>query len=339
MVSTLTLVTGATGLVGNNVVRQLVARGVRVRVLVRPNSDRRPLEGLEVETVLGDVCRADTLRQACDGVTAVIHAAGFVHIGGSQLEVHRTVNVEGTRNVARAARDRGARMLHVSSADAAGVGSLQNPADEDTPPADDGGCAYTITKREAERVVFEEIAAGLDAVIVNPGFMLGPWDWRPSSGRMLLEVARGRAWVAPRGYFSVCDVRDVAAGILSALERGRCGRRYLLTGNTFSYLDAFRLFARITGGRRPLGSPGPVLSTLGGWLGDLGTLLTGRESDVNSAAIRVARLPKCYSSRRAETELNYSVRPAEQSARDAWAWFQEYGYARAAGRRIPQAGK
>ncbi len=326
MVSRLTLVTGATGLVGNNVVRQLIAQGTPVRVLIRQSSDRRPLEGLNVEPVFGDVCQAESVWQACRSVGAVVHAAGYVHIGRSKLDQHRTVNVEGTRNVARAARECGVRMIHVSSSDAAGVGSLQKPADEETPLAEHGGCSYTITKREAEQVVQEEISRGLDAVIVNPGFMLGPWDWKPSSGRMLLEVARGRAWVAPQGHFSVCDVRDVAAGILSAIERGHCGRRYLLTGKTLSYLEAFCLFAEVSGGRRPLGSPGRVLSTLGGWIGDLGTLLTGRESDVNSAAIRVARLPKSYSCRRAEEELGYTTRPVEQSARDAWAWFREYGY-------------
>ncbi|NLS95536.1 MAG: NAD-dependent epimerase/dehydratase family protein [Planctomycetaceae bacterium] len=320
------LVTGATGLVGNNVVRQLLARGARVRVLVRESSDPRPLEGLDVERVCGDICQPDSLKQACQGAHAVIHAAGYVHIGRSNLDVHRTVNVDGTRNVARAARASGARMIHVSSTDAAGVGSLKEPADEDTPLADPMGCSYAITKREAEQVVQEEIARGLDAVIVNPGFMLGPWDWKPSSGRMLLEVARGRALVAPPGHFSVCDVRDVAAGILSAVERGQCGRRYLLAGKTMSYLEAFRLFADVTGGRRPFGCPGVAVSMIGGWIGDLGTLLTGHESDVNSAAVRIARLPKTYSSRRAEQELGYARRPVEESARDAWQWFREHGY-------------
>lgn len=327
MASHLTLVTGATGLVGNNVVRQLLRRGQAVRVLTRKSSDLRPLDGLDVERVVGDVCDPDSVLRACEGVTGVVHAAGFVHIGRSKLDMHRAINVEGTRNVAQAARSCGARMIHVSSSDAVGIGSLDEPADEDTPLADDRGCTYAITKREAEEVVRAEISQGLDAVIVNPSFMLGPWDWKPSSGRMILEVAQGKAWVAPRGHFSVCDVRDVAAGILSAIERGTVGRRYLLSGTTLSYLEAFRLFAAVTGGRRPLGSPGPVVSLVGGWLGDLGTLLTGKESDVNSAAIRVARLPKAYSCRRAQEELGYSPRPVEESARDAWDWFREYGYA------------
>ena len=326
MVSHFTLVTGATGLVGNNVVRQLLAKGGAVRVLKRESSDSRPLDGLDVQEAIGDICQADSVQQACQGVDAVIHAAGHVQIGSSNLELHRSINVDGTRNVATAARAVGARMIHVSSTDAAGIGNLNEPADEETPLGNDQGCTYTITKREAERVIQDEISQGLDAVIVNPSFMLGPWDWKPSSGRMLLEVARGKALLAPRGYFSVCDVRDVAAGILSAIDRGRSGRRYLLAGKTLSYFEAFRLFARVTGGRAPFWSPGPVVSLIGGWLGDLGTVLTGKESDVNSAAIRVARLPKSYSSRRAQEELGYTTRPVEESARDAWEWFCEHGY-------------
>lgn len=328
MSSPFTLVTGVTGLLGNNVVQTLSDRGEPVRALVRENSSRRPLAGLKnVETAVGDVCDADSVRKACEGARIVIHAAGYVQIGGSHLHRHRAVNVEGTRHVARAARAVGARMIHVSTTDAIGVASLDQPADEDTPLGDPHGCAYAITKREAEEVVREEIAEGLDAVIVNPGYMLGPRDWKPSSGRMVLEVARGRAWLAPRGHFSLCDVRDVAAGILAAVERGQCGRRYILAGDTISYLDAFRLFAEVTGGRRPLARLGPVAAWIGGRMGDLVASITDREPVVNSAAIAVAAQPKACSSRRALEELGYTIRPKEETVRDTWAWFRENGYA------------
>jgi dihydroflavonol-4-reductase len=321
------LVTGATGLVGNNVVRQLLDQGRRVRVLVRESSNLRALDGLDVEVVRGDVCRAESVRRACENTCCVIHSAGYVQLGRSRLDVHRAVNVEGTRNVARAARAAAVRMIHVSSVDALGVRSVREPADEETPKAKPVRCNYVITKREAEQVVLEHVDRGLDAVIVNPGFMLGPWDWKPSSGRMLLEVARGRAILAPRGWYTVCDVRDVAAGILAAVERGQTGRRYILAGANMSYLEAWRLFAEVSGARRPWASAGRVLLWLAGRAGDLATLLTGREPDVNSGAVALARLPKCYSSQRAETELGYHTRPVRDTVRDAWAWFQENGFA------------
>ena len=133
MKSSLTLVTGATGFVGNNVLRLLLDRGEAVRVLARETSDPRPLEGLGVEVVRGDVCDPEAVRRACEGATCVIHAAGYVQIGRSDLDRHRRINVEGTRNVAEAARATGARLVHVSSCDAVGVRSLEEPADEQTP--------------------------------------------------------------------------------------------------------------------------------------------------------------------------------------------------------------
>jgi len=328
MKPSLTLVTGATGLLGNNVLRMLLDRGERVRALARDTSDPRPLEGLDVDVVRGDVCDPGAVGRACDGATCVVHSAGYVQIGRSQLDRHRRINVEGTRNVAQAARAQGARLIHVSSCDAVAVRSLDEPADEATPLNDPPPVPYVITKREAEAVVLGLVAEGLDAVIVNPGFMLGPWDWKPSSGRMLLEVASGKGFVAPRGWFSLCDVRDVAAGILAAIERGQSGRRYILAGVTLSYLEAWRRFARATGARRPWCRAGPLMLLVAGWGGDLWTRLTGREPAVNSGALALAALPKSYTSRRAETELGYTIRPTDETIRDAWAWFQEQGYAR-----------
>jgi dihydroflavonol-4-reductase len=322
------LVTGATGLVGNNVVRRLVERGAAVRVLVRPGFQPRVFGDLDLEIASGDVCNAADVRRAVQGAAGVIHSAGYVQLGWSQPEAYRAVNVEGTRNVAAAARAAGVRMVHVSSCDALGVRSLADPADEDTPFAGAAPVPYAVTKAQAEDVVLEEVARGLDAVIVNPAFMLGPWDWKPSSGRMLLAVARGQGWFAPPGHFNVCDVRDVASGIRAALDRGQSGRRYILGGETMSYLDAWRLFADVIGVRRPIGRIGPVVTRLAGWGGDLWGKFSGKEPDVNSAALALARLPKHYTSDRARRELGYEPRPFRQAVQDAWEWFVANGYAK-----------
>ena len=192
----ITLVTGATGLVGNNVVRLLLARGDAVLVLVRAESDSRPLAGLEVERAVGDVRDPMAVRSAMEGVGRVVHAAAVVEVGWQSLSLQRAVNVEGTRHVARGAREVGARFCQVSSVDALGI-SKNGLADEETPIANTVDCPYVVTKREAESVVQEEVDSGLDAVIVNPTFMLGKWDWKPSSGRMLLAVAGGQGLFAP----------------------------------------------------------------------------------------------------------------------------------------------
>ena len=323
-----TLITGATGLVGNNVTRALVERGEHVRVLVREGTDLRPLDDLKVEIVRGDVRNAATVEQAFVGVKRVVHCAGQVHIGWRGLTEQRAVNVEGTRNVAEAALRYEARMIHVSSIDALGV-RTDRPSDENTVPNGEVLCPYVITKREAEQVVLDCVARGLDAVIVNPGFMLGPWDWKPSSGKMLLKIATGWGMLAPPGANSYCDVRDVATGILAALERGRTGERYILAGKTLTYREALAILAPITGQRPPFRTAIKPTIQLIGYLGDMLAWVTGRETEVNSAATGMSLLPKNYSSARAAAELGYRTRDVEQSARDAWAWLKQYGYAKA----------
>lgn len=322
-----TLVTGATGLVGNNVVRLLLARGEAVRVLQRDQSDPRPLAGLDVEIARGDVRDAAAVAQACQGVERIVHAAGYVHIGWTGAETHRAINVEGTRNVVAGAIAAGARLVHVSSVDTLGYGTKQKPADEETAPSDKMRIPYPLTKIAGERLVLDACQRGqLNGVIVNPVYMFGPWDWKPSSGRMLLEVARNKGLFAPPGGNDICDVRDVAAGILAAAERGAVGRKYILGGEPMSYLQAWRMLARLTGGVPTLVKVDPITITIAGWCGDLIGRVTGRERDLNSAAIEITRKPHHFTCQRAVAELGYSPRPASEAMLAAYEWFCEHGY-------------
>lgn len=329
------LVTGATGLVGNNLVRLLLSRGASVRVLCRGSSDPRPLCGLEVHRAVGDIQDASSVDAACKGVDVVLHAAARVHIGWSGRELLQSVNVDGTRHVAAAAMFNAARLVYVSSVDTLAYGSKSQPGTEDQPGDSPVPCPYVLTKVAAEQVVLDHVARGLDAVIVNPVYMLGPWDWKPSSGRMLLEVARGKALFAPPGGNDFSDVRDVAAGILSAADRGQAGRRYILGGESLSYLDAWRMFAEVTGARPPLATAGRVMLGMAGLAGNLWARMSGHEGDLNTAATAMARLPHHFCCRRAELELGYSCRPAIEAARSAWEWFLEEGYSQPLKMRKP----
>ncbi len=319
------LVTGATGLLGNNIVRHLLAAGHAVRVLARPTADPRPLAGLDVETTAGDVRDPEAARRACQGIEAAIHAAGHVQIGWREADVHRAINVEGTRNIAVAAREAGARLVHVSTVNALGLGRLDSPADEDSALAGSLPVPYVTTKREAEQVVLDEVGRGLSAVIVNPATMFGPWDWKPSSGKMLLEVTR-RSLIAPVGSASFCDVRDVAAATVAAAQMGQSGRRYILAGHNLSYWEAWRAIAALAGKRGPRLPMGPIFRAIAAPVCDIRTLLTGAEGAANSAALAMSRQSHCFSSARAQAELGYRIRPLDETLRDAWQWFVEHGY-------------
>jgi dihydroflavonol-4-reductase len=185
---------------------------------------------------------------------------------------------------------------------------------------------FVVTTGAAAPVILELVERGLNASIVNPGFMIGPYDWKPSSGRMLLQVARGWGLFAPLGANSYCDVRDVADGILAAARVGQPGRRYILGGETLSYFQAWRIFADVTGGTPPVFPAGPLTRIGAGYFGDLVTRLTGHEPDVNSAATAISAQKRNFTSDRARAELGYRPRPLLEAAADAWTWFRQNGY-------------
>jgi dihydroflavonol-4-reductase len=219
-------------------------------------------------------------------------------------------------------------LVHVSTNNTLGVGTRDRLANEEWAAAQNIPCPYVTSKKAGEVAVRQQIDQGLDAVILHPGLMFGPWDWKPSSGRMILEVARSFTPMAPIGGCSVCDVRDVAAGILAAMDKAPTGRAYVLAGHNLTYLKIWQLIADIAGGSRPLCRSGPLIRLVVARGGDFWGWVTGREPDVNSAAVKLSDCYHYFESTRAEQELGYRVRPVEESIRDAWQWFQDHGYVR-----------
>lgn len=321
------LVTGATGLIGNNVVRHLLAAGESVRVFTRSAVRSESLTSLPIEVVQGDIRDAARVQAAVEGMDCVIHAAAHVQVGWTQSELHRQINVEGTRLIAEAALRNSARLVHISTVNTLGIGLLDRPANEETGLPGLVPCHYVTSKINAERMVQQTIARGLDAVIIHPGFCLGPWDWKPSSGRMLLAVNRGTV-IAPSGAFNVCDVRDVCAGVAAAAKLAPAGRRYILGGHNLTYLDAWQVFARVGGHAGPRFRIGPITRWLGSMGSDVWTYCTGGEAEINSATIGIGAQQTCFSSERAVRELGYRIRPLPQTVTDAWNWFCEHGYIR-----------
>lgn len=320
------LLTGATGFLGNNILRALLDEGHAVTVLVRHSSDPRPTDGLEVEKVFADLANPTEVGKAVVDADVLIHSAALIQIGWSKLAQSLLVNVDATRALAESARRQNIRMIHVSTVDTLAVSRVDQPADETCVNPPKPQSSYVVSKTKAEQAVFDEISLGLDAVIVNPGFMVGPWDWRPSSGEMMLAVAKQFVPFAPAGGCTVVDVRDVAEGVLSAVKHGRVGERYILGGENMNYLELWTLMAKIAGSRPPKRVLPDWLAGVAGKSGDLFGRFLKNEPQVNSAATAMGQLFHYYSSAKAQQELGYRIGSVETALSDAWEWFKTYGY-------------
>jgi len=246
------VVTGASGHLGANVVRALVAAGEPVRAVdIRPGS---ALAGTAAEFVRGDVLDPTTLKDAFAGAEFVFHLAAKISIAGDPDGSVRRVNVDGVRHVAEAALEAGVRrFVHCSSLHAYNVGAIEGPVREDGLRAVDPGLpAYDRSKAAGEDELRRVVDRGLDAVIVNPSGIFGPVDPEPSRmGRALLAMFKGRMPVSVTGAFDFVDVRDVAAALLAAAEQGRTGENYLVGGHRASLTELGRLAAQVTGRRPP----------------------------------------------------------------------------------------
>lgn len=320
------LITGATGFLGNNLARALTQQGHEIVVTLRHSSNRATLDGLKYESVLVDLNEPNDISMALSDVDLVIHTAAQIQLGWSKLEACRKVNVAATARIAEAARRRGIRMIHVSSVDALGVATETEPGDETQLNPPWPACTYVITKRESESAVILEVSNGLDAVIVNPGFMVGPYDWRPSSGEMMLAIAGQSIPFAPAGGCSVVDVRDVVDGIISAIEHGQTGERYILGGQNMSYLELWTMMANVVERRPPRRRLPPRIAKVVGHVGDLIGKFTREEPTINSAAIQMGQMFHYYHSDKAKQKLGYKIGSVEDALRDAWDWFKLNGY-------------
>ena len=246
-----TLVTGGTGFVGLHLVKELARRGDDLRLMVREESNTKPLEGIEWERAIGDVTDRKAVRKAMKGVERVFHVAGTTSMRSRARGRVFEVNVEGTRNVMEEALRAGVvRAVLTSSSSAVGAARPGETIDEDHPfTVGRLGIAYINSKHEAELVSMRSAAKGLPVVIVNPSFVLGPEDPNPSgtSNALVRRLLLRRIPGYLDGAINIVDVRDVAKGHVLADERGEEGERYLLTGRNFTQQRLFADLSRIAG--------------------------------------------------------------------------------------------
>jgi dihydroflavonol-4-reductase len=325
-----TLVTGATGYLGTELVRELRRRDREVRALVRSRTAAARLDGLGAEIVEGDVLGPESVKRALDGVTRVFHMAGVVGHRASDEARLQAVNVDGARTVldlcARAGVE---RVVFTSSVSAIGpAGGPGHPRDEGAwlIDGDDGRAdfRYGRTKAAGEQTALAAAAAGLDVVITNPGFAIGPGDVHRVSSWPVEEYLRGRLRFTVPGGLSYVDARDVAVGHLLVEDRGKTGERYILTNDdgNLSHRDFFALVGRVTGKpRRQLHTSSGMLRPILRVGSALRLPLPLDDQELASSAHWWY-----YTAAKARAELGFSVRPIDETIRDTAAWLRKDGY-------------
>jgi dihydroflavonol-4-reductase len=323
-------ITGATGLVGSNLAIQLLEQGHDVRCTRRGSSKIDHLKDFKIEWVEADICDDESLVKAFKGSDVVFHCAAQVSIRREITRDLQKYNVDGTRCVIDAIkRAKVPRLVHCSSVAAIAISENGQPVNEDKPwnfekfGLDDG---YSTTKYEGQKLVIDAAAKQIDAVIVNPSYMLGPYDPKPSSGKLIVDVARGQVPGYTDGVNNFVDVRDVCRGMIAAWKKGRRGEMYILGNQNMTYEEIMALIARVAGVKPPPFRLPYALASVVGWFGDIKEAITGYDALINSVTVKYGYCKNyLFSSEKAKRELGYKPGPVENAVRDAITWFRKQG--------------
>lgn len=322
--------TGTSGLLGSNVLIELLKRDYRVKALFRDDHDARKHRDIkDIEIFMGDITDADAMMRGVAGCDVIIHAAADTGLWPARSPEYVATNVQGTVNLIEAGKKAGIqRMILVSSANALGFGTKEHPGDETTPPKfDQYGLGYMETKHQAQQILLREAQEnGFPGLVVNPTFMIGPHDHKPSSGRMVLAVYQGKVPGYPVGGKNYVFVGDAATAIVNAIEKGKVGECYILGHENLTYQEAFTKIARVVGVKPPRLAIPPVLTKAFGGLGTLYGKLTGGTPNVSYKMAKVSCDGHYFSAAKAVRELEMPQTPIDTAIGECFAWFKENGY-------------
>lgn len=323
-------VTGATGFLGSHVARVLAEEGADLRLLVRPTSNLRNLEGLRAETATGDLRDSASLEKAMAGCDTLFHVAADYRLWvRDPAEMYRS-NVEGTRAILEAARKNGVRrVVYTSSVGTVGFTGNGRPADEDSPVslADMVG-HYKRSKFMAEQVALEAGRSGMDVVTVNPTTPVGEQDVKPTpTGRIVLDFLKRKFPAYVETGLNLVDVRECARGHVAALEKGKTGERYILGGEDLTLKQILDKLGEITGLPSPTVKLPYVFAFAAGVVDEAITgRLLHREPRATVDTVRMGKKKMFASSAKAERELGWKIVPVDAALRRAVDWFKSNGY-------------
>jgi dihydroflavonol-4-reductase len=323
------LVTGPDGLLGSNLVRLLLKRGYETRVFLQNDRRSSTLEGLDLDVVRGDILDRNLVEDAVKDCSVVLHAAANTSTNPSRSPFVRRVNIEGTSNIVHAVKKYPVeRLVHVGTTNSFGFGTKENPGDETLPyTAGMYRLDYFNSKHAAQNMIIREIEEhGLPAVIVNPTFLVGPYDSKPGFGKMIIAMYHQTLKVIPKGGRNYIDARDVAVGIVNAITMGRIGECYILGNCNLSYDEVFNMICRIVDVTPPKHHIGPLFTKMYGIVSQVASAFTKKPSGINLAIARIACDEHYYTAQKAIDELALPQTPIEKAIEDAFVWLKANGY-------------
>ena len=320
-------ITGGDGFLGSNLVRELIKRGHSIKVLVQPGRQTNTLDGLDIERVEGDLLNLDQLKEVARGSDAIYHVAANTSIWPSKSEMVNKINIEGTRNIISLSKElKIKKLIYVGTANSFSFGTKDNPGIEGTPYiAGKYGLDYMDSKYKAHQIVLDAVKDGVPAVVVNPTFMLGPYDSMPSSGAMIIAVYQQKLpGYAPGGRNYIC-VKDAAIGIANALEKGKVGESYIIGNKNLSYKEAFSLIASVLDVKPPKISM-PKLAVLAyGKISMLIYRITGNKPVVSYPMAKIACDTHYFSAAKAVKELGLPQTSLEVGIKESFNWLVSNG--------------
>lgn len=317
-------ITGASGHIGNCLTRELVKQGAEVKTLVhRIDSD---LKDLNVELIKGDLLDPASLNILCTDVDYVFHLAARISIDEKDRNMVYRTNVDGTRNLVTACKNKNVkRLLHFSSIHAFKVHPLDEVLDETRPLVENSDIIYEQSKADGERVVLDAVHDGLDAVILNPTAVIGPYDYTGSYlGQALIKIYHNKLPMLVPGGYDWVDVRDIVNGTLSAIEKGRKGENYLLSGHYYNLKNLSEMVAKVSGKKTPRIIVPMLVARIGAPFIQLIAKLRNEDPLYTSESLDIlVNSHQNISNTKAKDELGYSPRPLEETLRDTFSWYKQ----------------
>jgi nucleoside-diphosphate-sugar epimerase len=338
------LVTGASGHLGANLVRRLLAEGEALRVLVRPGSNNRAIDvlGSQVERVEGDLRDLDSMRRALAGCARAFHCAAQLSTVDGQEEELFASNVLGTRNLLTAARENQLERVVVTGSFSA-VGHREDRPSDETVPFNpfDRAMPYEKSKAGVEHECLKAAVEGLDVVIATSCAILGPYDYKPSRmGSVLRDFANGKMLAYIPGGFEFVAARDIVEGHLLAMKKGRTAQKYIFSTAFTTVDELMEIMARVTGRRKPpLKLPAPVMAAISEVTTRLFKVIAPKSNQrLTPGAVRILRMCRKADISKAKNELGYRPTSIEEAIREQYEWFVSDGQiAGKSGTFVPRA--